>query len=89
MDFLAMDKIFCHGQKNFVQDNLGFVLDKNYFVHAEGRGNSWTKVGRICGGSEMAQSCHFKKWGRDNSFTSGEAASKGIKISPFVTKGTV
>ena len=38
MDFLAMDKIFCHGQKNFVQDNLGFVLDKNYFVRAEGRG---------------------------------------------------
>ena len=40
MDFLAMDKIFCHGQKNFVQDNLGFVLDKNYFVRAEGRGIS-------------------------------------------------
>ena len=39
MDFLAMDKIFCHGQKIFVQDNLGFVLDKNYFVRAEGRGN--------------------------------------------------
>ena len=38
MDFLATDKIFCHGQKNFVQDNLGFVLDKNYFVRAEGRG---------------------------------------------------
>ena len=32
--------------------------------------------------STMAQSCHFKKWGRDNSFTSGEAASKGIEISP-------
>ena len=40
MDFLAMDKIFCHGQKIFVQDNLGFVLDKNYFVRAEGRGIS-------------------------------------------------
>ena len=40
MDFLAMDKIFCHGQKNFVQDNLGFVLDKNYFVRAEGQGIS-------------------------------------------------
>ena len=38
MDFLAIDKIFCHGQKKFVQDNLGFVLDKNYFVRAEGRG---------------------------------------------------
>ena len=38
MDFLAMDKLFCHGQKNFVQDNLGFVQDKNYIVHAEGRG---------------------------------------------------
>ena len=40
MDFLATDKIFCHGQKIFVQDNLGFVLDKNYFVHAEGQGMS-------------------------------------------------
>ena len=29
MDFLAIDKRFCHGQKNLVQDNLGFVLDKN------------------------------------------------------------
>ena len=38
MDFLAMDKIFCHGQKNFVQDNLGFVLDKKYFVCREGLG---------------------------------------------------
>ena len=38
MDFLAIDKIFCHGQKKIVQDNLGFVLDKNYFVRAEGRG---------------------------------------------------
>ena len=40
MDFLAMDKISFNGQKNFVQDNLGFVLDKNYFVRAEGRGTS-------------------------------------------------
>ena len=40
MDFLAMDKIFCHGQKFFVQDNLGFVLDKSYFVRAEGPGMS-------------------------------------------------
>ena len=44
MDFLAIDKIFCHGQKNFVQDNLGFVQDKNYFVRAEGRGNSTAKI---------------------------------------------
>ena len=40
MDFLAIDKIFCHGQKQNVQDNLGFVLDENYFVRAEGRGIS-------------------------------------------------
>ena len=40
MDFLAIDKIFCHGQKIFVQNNLGFVLDKNYFVRAEGQGKS-------------------------------------------------
>ena len=44
MDFLAIDKIFCHGQKIFVQDNLGFVLDKNYFVRAEGRGISPKKI---------------------------------------------
>ena len=40
MDFLTTDKIFCLGQNFFVQDNLGFVLDKKYFVHAEGRGIS-------------------------------------------------
>ena len=44
MDFLATDKILCHGRKNFVQDNLGFVLDKNYFVRAEGRGISFKKI---------------------------------------------
>ena len=44
IDFLAMDKIFCHGQKKIVQDNLGFVLDKNNFVHAEGRGISIQKI---------------------------------------------
>ena len=38
MDFLAMDKIFCPGQKKFVKDNLGFVLDKKYFVRPEGWG---------------------------------------------------
>ena len=38
MEFLAIDKIFCHGQKFFVQDNLGFVLHKNYFVRTEGQG---------------------------------------------------
>ena len=38
---------------------------------------------------EMAQSCHFKKWGRDISFTSGEAASEGNKNSPWVMKGTI
>ena len=38
MDFLTTDKIFCLGQNFFVQDNLGFVLDKKYFVRAEGRG---------------------------------------------------
>ena len=38
VDFLATDKTFCPGQNFFVMDNLGFVQDKNYFVHAEGRG---------------------------------------------------
>ena len=38
--FKSQNGIFSHGQKIFVQDNLGFVLDKNYFVHAEGRGIS-------------------------------------------------
>ena len=37
----------------------------------------------------MAQSCHFKKWGRDISFTSGEAASEGNKNSLWVMKGTI
>ena len=47
MDFIAMDKIFCHGQKFFVQDNLGFVLDKNYFVRAEGRGKRFLTFNNI------------------------------------------
>ena len=38
MDFLAMDKVFVPNKKIFVFDNLGFVLDKKYFVRAEGRG---------------------------------------------------
>ena len=38
VDCLATDKTFYHGQNFFVMDNLGFVQDKNYFVHAEGRG---------------------------------------------------
>ena len=38
VDFLATDKTFCPGQIFFVMDNLGFVQDKNYFVHAEGQG---------------------------------------------------
>ena len=33
-----MDKIFVPDKTFFVSDNLGFVLDKKYFVHAEGRG---------------------------------------------------
>ena len=42
MDFLAMDKIFCHGQKIIVHDNSGFVLDKIFFVRAEGRGINYS-----------------------------------------------
>ena len=37
----------------------------------------------------MAQSCHFKKWGRDISFTSRAAASEGNKNSLWVMKGTI
>ena len=37
----------------------------------------------------MAQSCHFKKWGRDISFTSRAAASEGNKNSLWVMKGTM
>ena len=33
MDFLTLDK-------NFVLDNFNFVQDKNFFVRADGRGNS-------------------------------------------------
>ena len=42
INILAMDKIFFSGQKIFVWDNLVFFLDKNYCVHAEGRGNGCT-----------------------------------------------
>ena len=35
-----MDKIFVPDKTFFVSDNLGFVLDKKYFVRAEGRGIS-------------------------------------------------
>ena len=37
----------------------------------------------------MAQSHHFKKWGRDISLTSGKAASRGNKNSLWVMKGTI
>ena len=40
MNFLAMDKIFCLRQKNFVPDKFDFVLDKTYFVWADGMGIS-------------------------------------------------
>ena len=36
-----MDKIFVPDKTFFVLGNLGFVLDKKYFVRAEGRGNSF------------------------------------------------
>ena len=36
MDFLTLDKIF-------VLDNLNIVLDKKYFVRADGRGISYSK----------------------------------------------
>ena len=36
---------------------------------------------------EMSQSIYGKFQGRDNSCTSGEAASAGIENSPRVTKG--
>ena len=38
---------------------------------------------------ELAQSHHFKKWGRDISFTSRAAASEGNKNSLWVMKGTI
>ena len=38
MNFLAMDKIFCLRQKIFVPDKFDFVLDKTYFVQADGMG---------------------------------------------------
>ena len=48
MNFLAMDKIFCLGQKAFCQgqyffvlDKIDFVWDKKYFVRADGMGISW------------------------------------------------
>ena len=41
MNFLAMDKIFCLRQKNFVPDKFDFVLDKIYFVFADGTGTGF------------------------------------------------
>ena len=38
INFLAMDKIFCLRQKIFVPDKFEFVLDKTYFVWADGTG---------------------------------------------------
>ena len=43
MNFLAMDKIFCLRQKIFVPDKFDFVLDKTYFVWADGMGNRLQK----------------------------------------------
>ena len=34
----SLGQNFFPGQKYFVLDNLGFVLDKKYFVRAEGQG---------------------------------------------------
>ena len=41
MNFLTMDKLFCLRQKFFVLDKFDYVLDKTYFVWADGMGNSW------------------------------------------------
>ena len=38
MNFLAMDKMICLGQMNFVPDKFDFVWDKIYFVLADGTG---------------------------------------------------
>ena len=52
--------------------------------------NIWSEINfTIYKSRGMAQSHHFKKWGRDISFTSGEAASEGNKNSPWVMKGTI
>ena len=40
MNFLAMDKMFGLRQRNFVPDKFDFVLDKIYFVWADGIGMS-------------------------------------------------
>ena len=40
MDFLTLDKIF-------VLDNLNIVLDKKYFVRADGRGISMAKIFKV------------------------------------------
>ena len=42
-----MDKIFVPDKTFFVSDNLGFVLDKKYFVRAEGRGIRQIYTGRV------------------------------------------
>ena len=41
MNFFAIDKIFCLRQKIFVPDKFDFVLDKTYFVWADGMGKRY------------------------------------------------
>ena len=43
MNFLAMDKIFCHRQKEIVPDKFDFVQDKTYFFWADVTGISFQK----------------------------------------------
>ena len=45
--FKSKSGLFSHGQNFFVMDNLGFVQDKNYFVHAEGRGITLEKLEKL------------------------------------------
>ena len=59
------------------------VLQKYGKKHVEFKG-AWISVTKTLPVQEMkelAQSCHFKKWGRDISFTSRAVASEGNKNS--------
>ena len=59
-------------------DGMLYRRKMNFFV--------WTNVYKALFGS-MSQSIYGKFQGRDNSCTSGKAASAGIENSPQVTKG--
>ena len=70
MDFLTLDK-------NFVLDNFNFVQDKNFFVRADGRGNS-SNTKLI--GLNLHVSEHGKGYSNLTPDPKGARGAPGVKI---------